>query len=84
MTRFMYFRIYQLGLTASEFKFVFYCLVSIYILDYIQEKKDVYKLLAGRNIVFRFAVYITAILMIIYLGAYGEDVSDNQFLYFQF
>jgi alginate O-acetyltransferase complex protein AlgI len=76
--------LYELGLTASEFKFVFYCLVSIYILDYIQEKKDVYKLLAGRNIVFRFAVYITAILMIIYLGAYGEDVSDNQFLYFQF
>ena len=76
--------LYELGLTASEFKFVFYCLVGIYILDYIQEKKDLYKFLAGRNIVFRFAVYITAILMIIYLGAYGEDVSDNQFLYFQF
>ena len=76
--------LYELGLTVSEFKFVFYCLVSIYILDYIQEKKDLYKFLAGRNIVIRFAVYITAILMIIYLGAYGEDVSDNQFLYFQF
>jgi D-alanyl-lipoteichoic acid acyltransferase DltB (MBOAT superfamily) len=76
--------LYELGLTVSEFRFVFYCLVSIYILDYIQEKKDLYKFLAGRNIVIRFAVYITAILMIIYLGAYGEDVSDNQFLYFQF
>ena len=76
--------LYELGLTVSEFKFVFYCLVGIYILDYIQEKKDLYKFLAGRNIVIRFAVYITAILMIIYLGAYGEDVSDNQFLYFQF
>jgi alginate O-acetyltransferase complex protein AlgI len=76
--------LYELGLTASEFKFVFYCLVSIYILDYIQEKKDLYKFLASRNIVIRFAVYITAILMIIYLGAYGEEVSDNQFLYFQF
>jgi alginate O-acetyltransferase complex protein AlgI len=76
--------LYELGLTVSEFKFVFYCLVSIYILDYIQEKKDLYKFLASRNIVIRFAVYITAILMIIYLGAYGEEVSDNQFLYFQF
>ena len=76
--------LYELGLTVSEFKFVFYCLVSIYILDYIQEKKDLYKFLTDRNIVIRFAVYITAILMIIYLGAYGEDVSDNQFLYFQF
>ena len=76
--------LYELGLTASEFKFVFYCLVGIYILDYIQEKKDLYKFLASRNIVIRFAVYITAILMIIYLGAYGEGVSDNQFLYFQF
>lgn len=76
--------LYELGLTVSEFKFVFYCLVGIYILDYIQEKKDLYKFLSGRNIVIRFAVYITAILMIIYLGAYGEDVSDNQFLYFQF
>lgn len=76
--------LYELGLTVSEFKFVFYCLVSIYILDYIQEKKDLYKFLASRNIVIRFAVYITAILMIIYLGAYGEGVSDNQFLYFQF
>ena len=76
--------LYELGLTASEFKFVFYCLVTIYILDYIQEKKDLYKFLAARNIVIRFSVYILAILMIIYLGAYGEDVSDNQFLYFQF
>jgi alginate O-acetyltransferase complex protein AlgI len=76
--------LYELGLTASEFKFVFYCLVGIYILDYIQEKKDLYKFLAERNIVIRLAVYILAILMIIYLGAYGEDVSDNQFLYFQF
>ena len=76
--------LYELGLTVSEFKFVFYCLVGIYILDYIQEKQDLYKFLADRNIVIRFAVYITAILMIIYLGAYGEDVSDNQFLYFQF
>jgi D-alanyl-lipoteichoic acid acyltransferase DltB (MBOAT superfamily) len=76
--------LYELGLTVSEFRFVFYCLVSIYILDYIQEKKDLYKFLASRNIVIRFAVYITAILMIIYLGAYGEEVSDNQFLYFQF
>ena len=76
--------LYELGLTVSEFKFVFYCLVGIYILDYIQEKKDLYKFLSERNIVIRFAVYITAILMIIYLGAYGEDVSDNQFLYFQF
>ena len=76
--------LYELGLTVSEFKFVFYCLVGIYILDYIQEKQDLYKFLADRNIVIRFAVYIAAILMIIYLGAYGEDVSDNQFLYFQF
>ena len=76
--------LYELGLTVSEFKFVFYCLVGIYILDYIQEKKDLYKFLSDRNIVIRFAVYIAAILMIIYLGAYGEDVSDNQFLYFQF
>ena len=76
--------LYELGLTASEFKFVFYCLVGIYILDYIQEKKDLYKFLSDRNIVIRFTVYILAILMIIYLGAYGEDVSDNQFLYFQF
>jgi len=76
--------LYELGLTASEFKFVFYCIIAIYILDYIQEKKDLYKILAGRNIVIRFAVYIVAILMIIYLGAYGENVGDNQFLYFQF
>ena len=76
--------LYELGLTASEFKFVFYCLVGIYILDYIQEKKDLYKFLSDRNIVIRFAVYILAMLMIIYLGAYGEDVSDNQFLYFEF
>ena len=76
--------LYELGLTVSEFKFVFYCLVGIYILDYIQERQDLYKFLADRNIVIRFVVYIAAILMIIYLGAYGEDVSDNQFLYFQF
>lgn len=76
--------LYTLGLNSAEFKFVFWCMTLLYITDYLQEKVDFYQLLAKRNIIIRFAVYCIAILMIIYLGAYGEDVADNQFIYFQF
>lgn len=76
--------IYNHGLGYIEF-WMAVCLVSgLYCMEVVQEKKDLLQSFLRRPFILRWAVYISLVLGIIYLGVYGEGAEDNAFIYFQF
>lgn len=73
------------GLSIKELNFTFTILVFYFILEWIELNFSSLSVwLFKRNLLLRWAVYILIILSIIILGAYGSDMNDKQFIYFQF
>lgn len=76
--------IYSYGLGMVEFWMAVILVVGLYILEIAQEKTDLLQNFLKQGPVLRWAVYVSLVLGIIYLGSYGEQVSDIAFIYFQF
>jgi alginate O-acetyltransferase complex protein AlgI len=73
------------GLSIKELNFTFTILVFYFILEWIELNfSSLSEWLFKRNLLLRWAVYILIILSIIILGAYGSEMNDKQFIYFQF
>lgn len=73
--------LYQMGLDYKDLCVVFLGLLFVYRVSVLQEKGSVRELVAGKNIVIRWAVYYIAIFSIIILGAYGTGYSASEFIY---
>ncbi|MHB9945156.1 membrane-bound O-acyltransferase family protein [Clostridium botulinum] len=76
--------IYKLGLDQKDFKMSILGILIVFIIDNIARNKDVLVELSNQNIVFRWAIYLSAICFILILGIYGAGYDANQFIYFQF
>lgn len=76
--------IYKLGLDQKDFKMSILGILIVFIIDNIARNKDVRVELSNQNIVFRWAIYLSAICFILILGIYGAGYDANQFIYFQF
>lgn len=76
--------IYKLGLDQNDFKMSILGILIVFIIDSIARNKDVRVELSNQNIVFRCAIYLSAIFFILILGIYGAGYDANQFIYFQF
>jgi len=77
--------IYNYGLGQGEFKFAMFLVLFVIIIEIIQERTpSFYKLFSTRHFVIRWTAYTIILLTIVFLGAYGIGLNDNNFIYFQF
>jgi alginate O-acetyltransferase complex protein AlgI len=77
--------LFNFGFSVSEFYFTICLLVIIILYEIIQEKtENLYGWFTSRKKIVRWSLYLTMVILIIFFGAYGEGMSDNQFIYFQF
>ena len=73
--------LYSLGLNAKNMNILFISLIILLIAGYIREKKiDFNKWLINQNILFRYGIYWTAMILIIL----SLDITGQEFIYFQF
>jgi alginate O-acetyltransferase complex protein AlgI len=76
-------KLYSFGLKEPEFKFSIFLVISIIILEILQEKKRILPMINEQKEFVRWSLYILLALSIIFFGAYAR-MSDNRFIYFQF
>jgi alginate O-acetyltransferase complex protein AlgI len=76
-------KLYSFGLNEAEFKFSVFLVISLIILEFVQEKIRILPILNSQKAIVRWSLYILLALSIIILGSYG-GMSDNRFIYFQF
>lgn len=77
--------LYNHGFSPREFKFTLFLLLFVLAFEIIQENVDsLYQWFTEKNTFIRWSFYIAFVLSIIFLGAYGEGITDSNFIYFQF
>ena len=55
------------------------------IFELILEKyTNIFSWFVKRNFIFRWVLYISVVLFIVFYGSYGVGLNDNNFIYFQF
>lgn len=73
------------GLNQVEFNFTICLLIGVILFEILQERKEsLLEWFYSLNFVFRWIVYLSISLSILYLGSYGLGVNDSSFIYFQF
>lgn len=77
---------FLLGKTVFPVDYIYeMCLVVLMVLiDALRSKYSFREMLLKKNIVCRWAVYITSVLVILIMGVYGLQEGAQQFIYFQF
>ncbi|MGH4139523.1 MBOAT family O-acyltransferase [Clostridium sp.] len=76
--------IFKLGLGSKDFLIVIIGLVLVIIVDMMQRKINLQVQLSKQNIMFRWVIYLVAVLVILVFGMYGPGFSMQQFIYSQF
>ncbi|WP_290443210.1 MBOAT family O-acyltransferase [Clostridium sp. CF012] len=76
--------IFKLGLDSKEFIIAIVGIFLVIIVDLMQKKWNLRIQLSKQNIIFRWTIYISVIVVILILGMYGPGYSMKQFIYSQF
>lgn len=76
--------IYNLGLGSKDFIMAVLSIVIVLIINMLQRDKSLRVQISKRNTVFRWTLYLAALLSILIFGIYGPGCSAQQFIYFQF
>jgi D-alanyl-lipoteichoic acid acyltransferase DltB (MBOAT superfamily) len=79
--------LYKLGLSAFDFWASVVAIAILFAVDFIHDSKPGFSFrtsLARQNIVFRWTVYILAVMAILIFGIYGPSYNPQAFIYFQF
>lgn len=76
--------IYKLGLSSKDFLAAVLGIIVVLTVNMLQRNKSLRVQLSQKNTVFRWSLYIVAILSIIIFGIYGSGYSAQQFIYSQF
>lgn len=77
--------IYNLGLDRMDFHIVFVSVLIILIHWVLKENGiSVRELIRRQHLVFRWSVYLSAMMIILILGIYGPGFSDSSFIYMNF
>ncbi len=77
-------KVFEYGLNQHAFIMVLLLLVMLYLIELFQESGVQEQRIWSLPLPFRWSIYILLAISIIYLGAYGENLSDSSFIYFQF
>lgn len=76
--------LFNLGLNSTEFMLSIISIIILILIDYLKTKFDLLDELSKQNIVFRWCIYILAVLSILLFGVYGSGYNAQQFIYSQF
>jgi alginate O-acetyltransferase complex protein AlgI len=76
--------LYNLGLNSKNFLVAVLGISVILIVNLIQRTKSVRIQLYKQDAIFRWALYLTVVVIILIFGIYGPDYNAKQFIYMQF
>jgi alginate O-acetyltransferase complex protein AlgI len=76
--------IYKLGLDPKDFLLAILGISIVIVINTLQTTRSLRIRVYRQNTVFRWALYLTAIVVILMFGIYGPGYSAQQFIYFQF
>lgn len=76
--------IFKLGLDIKDFLISIIGIILVIMVDLMHRKISLRIQLSKQNILFRWATYIVAVLVVLILGMYGPGYSMQQFIYSQF
>lgn len=78
--------LFQLGLNENDFRALAFCLIVLFLIDFVRYRKNMRleKFLRTQNLWFQWAVLLTLIFCIVVFGQYGLDYDAAEFIYFQF
>lgn len=72
------------GLVLIDYAILFCSLILLLITSIIKQKKDIRELIAKQNIVIRYVIWLSLIMVIILFGYYGIGYDASNFLYQKF
>jgi D-alanyl-lipoteichoic acid acyltransferase DltB (MBOAT superfamily) len=75
--------IYNLGLDSKEFFVAVMSIIVVLVMNLLQRKKDFSLQFSKQNIVFRWLIYVSAVIAILIFGIFA-GYDPQQFIYFQF
>ena len=76
---------YSFGLTRRNIDLLMLCIITMFLVDVLNEKGiRVRDHLARQGIVFRYIIYLAAIMVILIYGIYGPGYDAGAFIYQQF
>jgi alginate O-acetyltransferase complex protein AlgI len=76
--------IFKLGLDSKDFFIAILGIILVLIIDMLQKIKNLRIQLSKQNIIFRWSIYLAAIVVILVLGMYGPGYNIQQFIYSRF
>lgn len=77
-------KLFKYGLDRNNFAVVIAAILILLLVDIIQERTPVRELLSKQNTVFRYAVIMCGIFVVLVFGIYGPQFDASQFIYEQF
>lgn len=76
---------YNIFGSAKTFSIIIVSLLIVFIIDILHRRGiDLKRYILRQQIIYRWGIYFTIIIGIMFLGAYGSDYEQIQFIYFQF
>ncbi|WP_282433001.1 MBOAT family O-acyltransferase [Desulfosporosinus sp. Sb-LF] len=76
--------IFKLGLDQKDFSISILCVGVVLVVNMMQRTRNLRSELSKQNIVFRWSVYLTTVVIILIFGIYGPRFNPQQFIYLQF
>ena len=76
--------IFKLGLDSKDFLIALIGIGLVLAVDMLRRAKSLRIQLSKQNIIFRWTIYLVAVVVILILGMYGPSYSIQQFIYSQF
>ena len=76
--------IFELGLDSKDFFIAILGIFIVLAVNAIQSFKSLPLELSKQNLIFRWSVYLTAVVSILIFGMYGTAFDVQKFIYFQF
>ena len=77
-------RLFELGLDAKDINVIVISTAVLLVVSLMQQKFSVREKLEQQNFIFRYFVYLAAVIAILVLGMYGPGYNASQFIYMQF
>jgi D-alanyl-lipoteichoic acid acyltransferase DltB (MBOAT superfamily) len=75
-------KLLDLGLDYKEFHVAVIAIIFLFVMEILQESSDLVMSFFRQHLIFRWAVYILAVMVVLIFGYYGT--GEKTFIYFQF
>ncbi len=74
----------EMGLDGKDWNVLIASIAVLLVVSLMQERFSVREKLEKQNFIFRYAIYLAAVIAILVFGMYGPGYSASQFIYMQF